>query len=140
MRYNLHEVLHIGHYEMTFVSWVVHEIEQKGSWHTTVGHTDSFSAQRMQFDLDLLYKDLDIYGHDPHTHKYLGVTHMGYAEKLFETNGNQLTEMIEFHIEKGTYFLELRLNSTYDDEFLEERWQAYMQLAVVSLNLKVILQ
>lgn len=137
MRYNLHEVLDIGPYEVTFVNWEVHEIEQKGSWHTTVGHTDSFSAQRMQFDLDLLYKDLDIYGHDPHTHKYLGVTHMGYAEKLFETNGNILTDLIKFHIEKGTYFLELRLNSTYDDEFPEERWQAYVQLAVVSMNIKV---
>ena len=139
MRYNLHEVLDIGsHYEYKFISWVVHEIEQRGSWHTTVGHTDSFSAKRMQFDLDLLYKDLNIYGHDPHTHKYLGVTHMGYAEKIFESNGNFLTDEVEEHIRKGTYFLELRLNSTYDVEFPEERWQAYVQLGAVSMNVKVM--
>jgi hypothetical protein len=138
MRYHLHEVLDIGHYEYTTVSWVVHEIEQKGSWHTSVGHTDSFSAQRMQFDLDLLYEDLEMYGHDPHTHKYLGVTHMGYAEKIFEANGNVLNEMIESHIAKGRYFLELRLNSTYENEFPEERWQAYVQLGVIAMNLKVL--
>jgi hypothetical protein len=137
MRYNLHEVLDIGMYNYTTVPWVVHEIEQVGSWHTTVGHTDSFSAKRMQFDLDLLYKDLEIYGHDPHTHKYLGVTHMGYAEKVFEFNGNVITDEISDHIEKGTYFLELRLNSTYNDEFPEERWQAFVQLGAVAMNLKV---
>ena len=43
---------------------------------TNTGHANSFDAKRSLFDLDLLYKDLAQYGHDPHTHKYLGVTHL----------------------------------------------------------------
>ena len=73
MRYHLHEVLHIGeHYTWKLIEWQFHEIEKPGSWHSTVGHGNSFSAKRYLFDLDLLRKDLDVYGHDPHTHYYLG--------------------------------------------------------------------
>ena len=62
---------------------------------------------------------------------------MGYAEKVFEFNGNVITDEVEHHIAKGTYFLELRLNSTYDEEFPEERWQSYVQLGAIAMNLRV---
>ena len=72
MRYNLHEVLDIGMYNIKNIQWTIHEIEKIGSWHATVGHGHSMSLKRYEFDLDLLQKDLIIYGHDPHTHYYLG--------------------------------------------------------------------
>lgn len=82
MRYNLHEVLDIGTYSVKDVPLIAREIEQAGTWHTSVGHGDSMSAKRYQFDLDMLYKDLKIFNHDPHVHYYLGITHQAYAEKV----------------------------------------------------------
>ena len=72
MKYNLHEVLDIGLYSVKYVNWVAKEIEKPGTWHTSVGHGNSMSALRYQFDLTWLEKDLKTYPHDPHVHYYLG--------------------------------------------------------------------
>lgn len=83
MRYNLHEVLDIGMYTVKNIPWVIHEIEKAGSWHTTVGHGHSMSYQRYEFDLALLEKDLTVYGHDPHTHYYLGKYYVFYIISFY---------------------------------------------------------
>ena len=129
MRYNLHEVLDNGMYSWKVIEWVLHEIEQTGSWHTTVGHEHSMSAKRYLFDLELLYKDLDIYGHDPHTHYYLGVTHEAFAEKFLNHEG--YSDEIVKHVQLSVQYLTLRCVSTYDDEFPEERWAAMYMLGTV---------
>ena len=157
-----------GAYSPTLVNWVIHEIEQPGSWHTTVGsytknkkypivyyvlkriamsagHANSFAAKRTLFDLDLLYKDLEQYGHDPHVHKYLGVTHLSYVNDIIVTAGddgievvnfsqNSWTPEIEDHFKKGNYYCELRANpnTVYEDEFREERWDCMMQMALTA--------
>ena len=136
MRYHLHEVLSIGMYSVKNTNWVVHEIERPGSWHTTVGHENSFSASRFLFDLDLLYKDLAIYGHDPHCHYYLGITHEAYASKIVKTVGPHNALVME-HTEKAVHFLQLRATSVYDDEFVEQRWAVMMQLGTVYMTLQV---
>lgn len=82
MRYRLHEVLDIGPYTVKDISLVVREVEQNGTWHSSVGHGNSMSAKRYLFDLDMLYRDLRDLGSDPHVHYYLGVTHQAYAEKV----------------------------------------------------------
>ncbi len=46
MRYRLHEVLDIGMYTVREINWKIHEIEQAGSWHATVGHQNSMSIAR----------------------------------------------------------------------------------------------
>lgn len=134
MKYYLHEVLDIGYYEWKVIDWVLHEIEQKGSWHTTVGHENSMSAKRYLFDLELLEKDLLLYGHDPHTHRYLGVTHDAYAERMLAAHGF-ITPEIEHHMLLAIKFLTLRVTSTYDDEFLEERWGCMYSLGALHLRL-----
>ena len=35
------QVLDIGQYVPAGVEWVVHEVEQPGSWHTTVGEKET---------------------------------------------------------------------------------------------------
>ena len=85
------------------------------------------SAQRYLFDLELLEKDVPRYGHDPHTHYYLGVTHEAYADKLFEKSP-VLTNEVVYHINASIHYLSLRALSTYRDEFLEERWAAKSKL------------
>jgi hypothetical protein len=72
MRYHLHEVLNIGYYSWGDINWTINEIEQKGTWHNDVGHSDSFDPKRYQFDLSLLYKDSQMYTHDAHVDYYLG--------------------------------------------------------------------
>ncbi len=135
MRYALHEVLDIGaRYDWVPIDWVCYEIEKPGSWHSTVGHGNSMSAKRYLFDLELLYKDVETYGHDPHTHYYLGVTHEAYAEKLLKS-GIELTNedvtAIQHHIEKAIYYLKLRATSEYNDEFPEERWGVMLMLGSI---------
>jgi hypothetical protein len=131
MRYNLHEVLDIGYYNWKVVNWVVREIEQSGSWHTTVGHGNSMSAKRYLFDLQLLEKDVKIYGHDPHTHYYLGITHDGYASKLLEISSGVITSEIQYHFDEAIKYLTLRAVSKYKEEFLEERWGVMLTLGVI---------
>lgn len=135
MKYNLHEVLAIGEaYSVQQTKWVVHEIEKPGSWHSSVGHGNSFSASRYLFDLDLLYKDLTIFGHDPHTHYYLGVTHEGYATAVLKAN-TSFDGTLRWHIEQSVRFLTLRATSLYaggnNGEFLEERWGSMMILGTI---------
>lgn len=130
MRYNLHEVLDIGIYTMHLIPWVVHEIEKPGSWHTTVGHSNSMSAARYQFDLALLYQDLALYGHDPHTHYYLGVTHEAYAMKTLVKRGLRDSE-VQQHLRDAARYMELRATTLYDDEFVEQRWAVMLQLGVM---------
>ena len=138
MRYNLHEVLDIGHYNVKSISWEVREVEKPGSWHTTVGHQNSMSAERYKFDLALLYKDLDLYYHDPHTHYYLGVTHEAYANKLITVLGLHHPE-VQRNLDQGIKFLELRATTLYDDEFVEQRWAVMLQLGVAYTYTKVCL-
>ena len=129
MRYHLHEVLDIGEsYIPVTIPWVVHEIEQAGSWHTTVGHGHSMSAQRYVFDLEMLMKDVQLYGHDAHTHHYLGITHYAYAQKLMESNGYMITEEVAHHQQEAIKYLTKRVLSKYDDEFVEQRWSCMYAL------------
>jgi hypothetical protein len=129
MRYHLHEVLDIGEtYSPTVVKWIVHEIEQRGSWHTTVGHGHSMSAARYKFDLELLEKDHLMYGHNPHTHHYLGITHEAYAEALYNSNNRQMTDEIEYHFNQSVVFFTKRITESYYPEFLEERWACMFSL------------
>lgn len=136
MKYHLHEVLAIGMYTAKNINWVVHEIEKPGSWHTTVGHTNSFSAKRYEFDLDLLYKDLAMYGHDPHAHYYLGISHDAFAMRTSEQLGSQHPD-VQYHASKAIEFLELRATTLYDDEFVDQRWAVMLQLGSAYAYLKV---
>ena len=138
MRYSLHEVLDIGQYSVKEIPWVVHEVERAGTWHATVGHAHSMSAARYQFDLQLLQQDLLRYRHDPHVHYYLGITYQAYAEKLaaqleFQQTQVEVAAGVEADIadaeqevqrayEQAVHYLQLRATSSYEDEFLEERW------------------
>ena len=151
MKYHLHEVLDLNRtrsisdgvdsgsgaaiYELP-LKWRVHEVEQSGSWHTTVGHGHSMSAQRYLFDLSLLEKDLATYGHDPHTHYYLGVTHEAYAEKYLQGIG-AYDASVEHHVAESIKYLQLRSVATYDDEFPEERWASMYMLGNVHYYFKV---
>jgi hypothetical protein len=137
MRYSLHEVLAIGYYSVKNINWEVHEIEKPGTWHTTVGHSSSFSANRYLFDLALLYQDLELYGADPHTHYYLGVTHEAFASSTAETLG-PFHPLVQEHADKAITYLELRLKTHYQDEFPEQRWGVLLQLASIYLSLKVL--
>jgi hypothetical protein len=132
MRYHLHEVLDIGEtYQPVPITWVVREIEQKGSWHTTVGHGHSMSAQRYVFDLELLAKDLAQYGHDPHVHHYLGITHKAYAEELIRANDNKKSEEAMYHLQLSIEYLKLRILSVYESEFSEQRWACMYSLGII---------
>jgi hypothetical protein len=131
MRYNLHEVLHIGEqYDWYGINWIVHEIEKPGTWHATVGHGNSMSAQRYHFDLALLEKDLVEYGHDPHTHYYLGVTNEAVAERMIVA-GSDEKEVIDRHLDASIKYLTLRAESEYTSEFNEERWGVMMMLGTI---------
>ena len=143
MRYNLHEVLDIGEtYRVKVIDWIVREIEKPGSWHTNVGHGSSMSSKRYKFDLDLLQKDLAIYGHDPHTHYYLGVTHEAYAEHKMKENkvkenvltrNETLLKEIEYHFNQSEHYLKLRIQSKYVSEFKEERWGCMFMLGSIAI-------
>lgn len=114
MRYNLHEVLDIGYYNWKPIPWVVHEIEQPGTWHSAVGHGNSFGLKRYYFDLEMLEKDLVQYGHDPHTHYYLGVTHLAVVEK-----GSAVAPAkLQHHIDEAFKYLEMRTIAMYKEEFV----------------------
>lgn len=132
MRYHLHEVLDIGHYNFSLVPWVFDEIEQPGTWHSTVGHGNSMSTKRLEFDLSMLEKDLELYPHDPHTHYYLGITYQSYVSKLAQEGHWNLTL-----INRAKDYLLRRLRSSYEDEFVEERWTAMFSLAEMYSTLLV---
>ena len=128
MKYHVHEVLDFDHcdaresFSELSLTWVVREVEQSGSWHTTVGHGHSMSAQRYLFDLSLLEKDLAMYGHDPHTHYYLGVTHYKYAQI------SQLDDVhVKGHIGEAKKYFRMRIEETYNttDEPAERRASLY---------------
>lgn len=132
MKYHLHEVLDIGEtYSPIPIKWIVREIEQPGSWHTTVGHGHSMSAARYKFDLEMLEKDLVMYGHNPHTHHYLGITHEAYAEGLLKANKNQMTKEIEYHLNQSVTYFTKRIMEIYEPEFLEERWACMFSLGAL---------
>lgn len=136
MQYHLHEVLSISEYKVKKIGWVVDEVEKKGTWHSTVGHSNSVSADRYKFDLELLYKDLAIYGHDPHVHYYLGITHESFASKAMVTYGSEHPE-IQQSIDQAIRYLTLRATSTYDAELLEQRWGALIELGNIYTSLRV---
>ena len=92
------------------------------------------SSDRYLFDLSLLEKDYDYYGHDPHTHYYLGITHEAYAEKGAAENRITRDEY-EYHGRQAVKYLKLRVESQYADEFYEERWSAIYLIAVTYLNI-----
>lgn len=137
MKYHLHEVLSIGSYIPKIITWEVREVAKAGTWHETVGHGESDSAQRFKSDLALLYKDLEMYQHDPHTHYYLGSTHQSYAEKSQLTLGLYSDE-VQDHVERAIQYYELRARSAYDDELLEQRWAALIGLGNIYTSLKVL--
>lgn len=132
MRYSLHEVLDIGLYQVKSINWIVHEIEQLGTWHATVGHGHSHGITRYEFDLALLLRDLKLYSNDPHVDYYLGITFYAYAEAVFSQSGF----LNESSIERSVYFLQRRLFSTYTDEFVEERWAAMYTLGGIFASLR----
>lgn len=140
MRYNLHEVLDIGEtYTWKEISWVVHEIEQKGSWHNKVGHASSHASKRYIFDLMYLEKDLIEYAHDAHTDYYLGVTHHAYVDALnkeaigpidvsvVQPSGRSIAE----HMKLSIKYLTLRATYNYEREFIEERWGVMFLLGTI---------
>lgn len=134
MRYSLHEVLDIGMYQVKQLNWVVHEIEQLGTWHATVGHGHSHALARYEFDLQLLHKDLLHYGHDPHVHYYLGITYFAFSEGLANEKGQTNSTSVDLAI----FYLTKRISSIYDDEFVEERWACMYTLgAIYASPLKV---
>jgi hypothetical protein len=123
MRYHLHEVLDIGYYtKILSIPWQVHEIEKPGTWHTTVGHGNSMSPNRYKFDLEMLHRDELQYGHDPHTHYYMCVTNEAFASSTFNNNGRVWTSEVADSYDAAARYCELRLKSSYSDEFIEERW------------------
>lgn len=129
MRYNVHEVLDIGeNYSWKNLNWVIFEIEQYGSWHTTVGHGHSMSMKRHLFDIELLEKDLIEYGHDAHTHYYLGVTHESVATYLFGANVPDTNSKYLYHINEAIKYLTLRLHSKYNREYVDERINCMLTL------------
>ena len=69
-----------------------------GTWHSKVGRGHSASSERYLFDLSLLARVwiLEEYGHDPHTHYYLGLTHEAYASNYYlDSNiGNEITSEV----------------------------------------------
>lgn len=136
MRYHLHEVLDIGDYIPKVLGWEVREVEKKGTWHSKVGHATSTSADRYKFDLELLYKDLDQYKHDPHTHYYLGITHKSFAAKTSQQAGLHSSE-VQQHLDRAIAYFELRVNSMYKEELLEERWGAIIELGIIYYTLRV---
>ena len=136
MRYNVHEVLSLGPYTVKDIGWTVHEIERPGTWHTTVGHTSSMSSKRYEFDLQLLKKDLLEFGHDPHTHYYLGITHEAYAQSAAEMLGRE-SATIQEHLDEAVKYLSLRATAQYADEFIEERWAVSYQLGLLYRDLQV---
>lgn len=136
MKYHLHEVLSINRYSVIDIPWEVREVAKAGTWHETVGHGDPVSAARYQSDLELLYKDLDMYHHDPHVHYYLGMTHKSYATKAQHTLGVYSDE-IQRHLDLAIHFFELRARSSYDAELLEQRWAALIELGNIYVALKV---
>lgn len=136
MRYHLHEVVFIGAYTWKNIGWEIREVEKTGTWHSTVGHDTSTSAERYKFDLELLYKDLAMYGHDPHTHYYLGMTHKNVVSKMAAQGQLQSAEAQE-HLARAIKYFELRVNSMYAEELLEERWGAIIELGNIYFTLKV---
>ena len=157
MRYHLHEVLNIGYYSWTNVPWQVREIEQAGTWHTKVGHSDSFDAKRYLFDLSMLKADKEMYPNDPHCDYYLGITHSAYAEKLrmqplaarlgLEVGANissdapggltaadmeareSLKSTLDYHYQQAIKSLLTRITSKYEHEFIEQRWGSMLTLS-----------
>jgi hypothetical protein len=116
-----------------------------GTWHSTVGHEHSFSLKRSSFDLELLYRDLEMCGHDPHTHKYLGITHLAHvvtsvaaakaaAPAASWSQEALLTPDLLDHLQRGYHFCELRADpdTVYTSEFAEERWECMLQMALTA--------
>ena len=137
MRYNLHEVLDIGLYSVKHISWIIHEIEKPGTWHTVVGHGNSMSAKRYEFDLQLLYKDLEEFDHDPHPHYYLGITHQAYAEQTVIMEMGIISNISMHHLDLSIEFLKLRIFSEYEDDFIEQRWSSMLLLGSIYSSYKV---
>lgn len=128
MRYAIHEVLDIGMYSLKLINWVLHEIEQPGSWHTKVGHGNSMSFNRYLFDISLLQRERDMHGHDPHTHLYLGITHHAVVE---HAPPDFPVDQLNFHKTEAIKYLSLRATSKYDSEFPDERWTVLYSLGLL---------
>eukprot|EP01034_Spumella_vulgaris_P023136 gene23136-29329_t len=121
---------------MNYLDWIVHEVEKPGSWHTTVGHGNSMSSKRHEFDLEMLHKDLVVYGHDPHTHYYLGITNQAMVQKAQQDGQSLNTPEIQRYLHQALHYLQLRVNSQYKDEFVEERWACMYMLGLTYANLQ----
>jgi hypothetical protein len=139
MRYHLHEVLDIGDYSVKPISWVAREIERPGTWHAEVGHGNSMSAKRYLFDLEMLYKDYEMYGHDPHVHYYLGLTHQAFVEAAVTARVELKENVTQEHLDRSVHFLKLRVFSEYEDDFVEQRWSSMMLLGHIYSNYKVMI-
>jgi hypothetical protein len=133
MRYHLHEELDIGEYTVTSIPFVVNEIEKPGMWYSLFGNGNSLGfgieigLERYLLDLEMLQMDLSAYGHNPHTHYYLGVTHAAVVEKEganIMAGKRSLNVDYVHHLTEAIKYLELRATSSYDDEFVDERWAA----------------
>lgn len=133
MKYHLHEVLDIGPYkEILQIGWVIDEIEKLGTWHATVGHQHSMSLKRLLFDLEMLYKDEALYSQDAHTDYYLGITNQAVADLLIKQG-----EAPGQYLEEAVYYMNKRINSRYEEEFVDERWASMYLLALTYVNLNV---
>jgi len=128
MRYAIHEVLDIGMYSLKVINWVLHEIEQSGSWHTKVGHGNSMSFNRYLFDISLLQREREMYGHDPHTHHYLGITHHAVVDNA---PSDFPVDQLNFHKYEAIKYLTLRATAKYDSEFPDERWTGMYSLGLL---------
>ena len=133
MKYAIHEVLDIGMYSIKVVNWVLHEIEKPGSWHTKVGHGNSMSFNRYLFDISLLVKEREMYGHDPHTHHYLGITHHAVVENA---PADFPKKDLDFHINEAIKYLSLRATAEYSSEFPDERWTGMYALGLLYQNIQ----
>jgi hypothetical protein len=149
MQYNLHEIVNANIASIKNTEWVVYEIEQKGSWHTRVGHSFSGASKRFLFDLKYLEKDLIEYGWDAHTHYHLGVTHLAYVEavlhekKMMEAEDSDSYDSLDagllHHFHEARKYLKLRATARYNIESIEDRWKAMYWLGMLhSLFLKPV--
>jgi hypothetical protein len=78
----------------------------------------------------LLRKDEEIYGHDPHTHYYLGITCHAIADKLYAatTVDASVTHDRLYYVNEAIKYLSIRATAYYGNEFMEERWGSMLTL------------
>jgi hypothetical protein len=78
-----------------------------------------------------------MYGHDPHVHYYLGLTHQAFVEAAASARIEMKENVTQDHLDRSVRFLKLRVFSEYEDDFVEQRWSAMMLLGQIYTNYKV---